>query len=245
MEKEGGEGRGLEERWSGVAERRTCRRRGTLRGCPRRRRSFGARRGAFRGGGGHLLVGADAGRWWSRWDGTFLLDRRCNRWRELTAVHLIVWSRARDQKQEMEIKYTLEWMPANDGMLCPKALGLRTERHWLSSTFNFDISPYYRPHTSLLRTDSSLSKEQPSWSPCTPSPGGKSAPTSCVPPSSNHAPSIPYSRVATTSERLLIRIPFAARHGHSRHHVRWHCIGNGREDQSERARTTDQCDEHR
>jgi len=90
VEKEG-EGRGLEERWSVWIGGRTCRRRGTLRGCPRRRRSFGARPGAFRGGGCHLLVGADAGRWWSRWDGTFLLDRRCNRWRDLTAVQLIVW----------------------------------------------------------------------------------------------------------------------------------------------------------
>jgi len=72
-------GRGLEKgvvEWRGG---RTCRRRGTLRECPRRRRSFGARPGAFRGGGGHLLRGAGAGPQWSHWDGTFSLRRRCDR----------------------------------------------------------------------------------------------------------------------------------------------------------------------
>jgi len=72
----GGEGRGLEERWSGWVGKRTCRRRGTLRECPRRRRSFGARPGVFRGGGGHLFRGAGAGPRWSHWDGTCSLDWR-------------------------------------------------------------------------------------------------------------------------------------------------------------------------
>lgn len=131
-------------------------------------------------------------------------------------------------------------MAANDGMLCPKVLETRTERHWLSSSFNFNtrlqtpfsyISSWIRP---------SLSRQQPSWSQCTPSPGGKSAPTSCVRPNPS-----PNPRLATISSRLLIRMLFAARHGHSRHHVRRRCIGNGREDQSERARTTHQCYESR
>lgn len=60
----------LERRDGSLKGRRTCPRRAIPRECPRRRRSFEARRGASRGGGGLLLLGADAGRWWSRWDGT-------------------------------------------------------------------------------------------------------------------------------------------------------------------------------
>jgi len=61
------------EGWRGG---RTCRRRGTLKECPRRRRSSGAHLGAFRGAGGPLLLGPDAGPRWSHWDGTCSLDWR-------------------------------------------------------------------------------------------------------------------------------------------------------------------------
>ena len=176
--------------WGGVVERRTCRRRGTLRGCPRRRRSFGARRGAFRGGGGHLLVGADAGRWWSRWDGTFLLDRRCNRWRELTAVHLIVW-RINSSRIEHET-ISRKWKSSTRSNGC-RPMTECCARKLLVQGQN--AIGCLRPSTSMSvhikvpfshippLIPPSISKQQPSWSPCTPSPGGKSAPTSCVPPS--------------------------------------------------------------
>lgn len=58
----------------GGRERLTFRRREILGGCLRRRRSFGARWGAFRGGGGRLLRGGGAGRWWCRWGGTSSLS---------------------------------------------------------------------------------------------------------------------------------------------------------------------------
>lgn len=136
-------------------------------------------------------------------------------------------------------------MPASDGTLCPKVLNSRTERHWLSLKFNFNINPHQRVHTSLLRSHLRTIDNSHHGRHVHHRRAASRLSRRASPPPPNHTRSTLNSRVAITSSRLLTRILSTARHGHSRHHVRRRCIGNGRENQSERARPTDQCYEHR